>query len=66
MKVVSSPDGERRRGFLGALIAALTAPWLVPRRARAQQSALMSVEAIVPVIKDITRGVPAVRTGATA
>ena len=53
---------RRRRGFLGALIAALAAPLIGPRRAWAQASVESTggnVESIVPAIKDITRGVPA-------
>jgi sulfur-oxidizing protein SoxY len=46
---------QRRRGFLGTLMAALAAPLLGPGRARGQES----IESIVPAVKDITRGAPA-------
>jgi sulfur-oxidizing protein SoxY len=43
---------RRRRGFLGALLAGLAAPFLAPRPASAQQSA----ESIAPAVKEFTRG----------
>jgi sulfur-oxidizing protein SoxY len=46
---------RQRRGFLGMLVAALAAPFVVPRRVRAQEK---SIEALVPAVKDVLQGKP--------
>jgi len=53
---MNSPNRNRRLSLLGMIAAALSAPFLAPRRARAQEK---SIEAMVPAVKDVLQGKPA-------